>query len=482
MAFDADVTRPAAQPSYSIKPENSWEIGSPRASDRGRSGTLRLKYCSAFAGNRRPGMDELTLVFPEELWRIASCTIMLSAAEVWEGWPQPRWQLAWACGPHFWRRTRSSAAAGYYRRGSFTFDAGATALMGLGIGEPVGDLLDLLGLDLEVVATSSYRVHLPDRVFDLVPDRERFELQSAAAFARGGRALHAQRLYFGHWSGGASHGPILAKHIGSLSAELGIQSFPGPGARFTQLATAAIDRTCPHVVPAIGMMRSATVGADDDGPTVDKFPTDLAYGGTLILVGCTRVLDNGDSLLHAPAHSELKAVVNRERFLHRKAKRLCALTEIPVDLHQQTFRIDRNQHPAGVNLPLKVADGLANLRRQEIACHFGIVGLNDKHVVKFRDGRLDGTCSFGGLRGGWTRNRCQLEPKRNARPKPSDDPGAGNRWLAGDGGGQPYANGGTAVLEADRWRVAHAPALVTTAESMSEMAVGTVAQCRSSRN
>src|SRR3954465_1653952 len=82
--------------------------------------------------------------------------------------------------------TRLGGCAGYFRRGPYTFDAGATALMGLRPGEPIGDLLALLGVDFEGVTTPSYRVHLPDRVVDVVADAGRFEALTSAALARGG--------------------------------------------------------------------------------------------------------------------------------------------------------------------------------------------------------------------------------------------------------------------------------------------------------
>ena len=66
--------------------------------------------------------------------------------------------------------TTLGGCAGYFRRGPFTFDAGATALMGLRPGEPLGDLFATLGLDFQGVQTPAYRVHMPDRVFDIVPD------------------------------------------------------------------------------------------------------------------------------------------------------------------------------------------------------------------------------------------------------------------------------------------------------------------------
>src|SRR5512135_2875536 len=79
--------------------------------------------------------------------------------------------------------TKLGGCAGYFGRGPFTFDAGATALMGLGPGEPVGAFLATIGLDdFEAVRTPSYRVHLPDRVLDIVPDADAFETACLAAF------------------------------------------------------------------------------------------------------------------------------------------------------------------------------------------------------------------------------------------------------------------------------------------------------------
>src|SRR5512135_196957 len=89
--------------------------------------------------------------------------------------------------------TELGGCAGYFGRGPYTFDAGATALMGLNAGEPIGDLLRVLGLDFHAVRTPSYRVHLPDRTLDIVPDRDAFEVASIAAFP--GR-VRAQRLFW----------------------------------------------------------------------------------------------------------------------------------------------------------------------------------------------------------------------------------------------------------------------------------------------
>lgn len=78
--------------------------------------------------------------------------------------------------------TGLGGCAGYFGRGPYTFDAGATALMGLGDGEPVGDLLRALGLNFRGIPTPSYRVHLPDRTLDVVADAGAFERASALAF------------------------------------------------------------------------------------------------------------------------------------------------------------------------------------------------------------------------------------------------------------------------------------------------------------
>ena len=79
--------------------------------------------------------------------------------------------------------SRLGGCAGYFDRGPYTFDAGATALMGLGLGEPIGGLLERIGVEFEGVRTPAYRVHLPDRTLDIGPDRRAFEAASAEAFS-----------------------------------------------------------------------------------------------------------------------------------------------------------------------------------------------------------------------------------------------------------------------------------------------------------
>jgi phytoene dehydrogenase-like protein len=93
--------------------------------------------------------------------------------------------------------TKLGGCAGYFGRGPFTFDAGATALMGLRPGEPVGDLLDVLEVPFSAEPSPSYRVHLPDRRLDIVADSVRFLESSLAAFpaAEGGSAAGQRRFW-----------------------------------------------------------------------------------------------------------------------------------------------------------------------------------------------------------------------------------------------------------------------------------------------
>jgi C-3',4' desaturase CrtD len=78
--------------------------------------------------------------------------------------------------------TRLGGCAGWFDRGPFTFDAGATALMGLGPDEPVGGLFRAIGLEFQAARTPSYRVCLPDRTLDVVPDSTQFEQHVRRAF------------------------------------------------------------------------------------------------------------------------------------------------------------------------------------------------------------------------------------------------------------------------------------------------------------
>ena len=69
--------------------------------------------------------------------------------------------------------------------------------MGLRPGEPVGDLLHVLGVAFSAEPTRSYRVHLPDRRLDIVADPARFVEASLAAFpaAEGGSAAGQRRFW-----------------------------------------------------------------------------------------------------------------------------------------------------------------------------------------------------------------------------------------------------------------------------------------------
>ncbi|MEW4568263.1 NAD(P)/FAD-dependent oxidoreductase [Tautonia sp. JC769] len=96
----------------------------------------------------------------------------------------------------FEAHTKLGGCAGWFDRGPYTFDAGATALMGLGPDEPVGGLLRLLGLDAAGARTPSYRVCLPGRTLDIVPDPSRFEQNVRTAFPDSDPKLDRARTRF----------------------------------------------------------------------------------------------------------------------------------------------------------------------------------------------------------------------------------------------------------------------------------------------
>lgn len=78
--------------------------------------------------------------------------------------------------------TKPGGCAGWFSREGYTFDVGATALLGLAQGEPLGDLLGLLDARFQGRRTSYYRALLPDREIAIHADRDRFEREIVAAF------------------------------------------------------------------------------------------------------------------------------------------------------------------------------------------------------------------------------------------------------------------------------------------------------------
>ncbi len=78
--------------------------------------------------------------------------------------------------------TKLGGCAGWFARGPFTFDAGATALVGLEPGRPLGDLIATLGIDFDAAETPSYRVVMPDRTLEITSNPDDFEAAVASAF------------------------------------------------------------------------------------------------------------------------------------------------------------------------------------------------------------------------------------------------------------------------------------------------------------
>ncbi len=138
--------------------------------------------------------------------------------------------------------TRLGGCAGWFDRGPYTFDAGATALMGLDAGQPLGDLFAVIGLEFEGERTPAYRVHLPDRTFDVVSDVDAFEANVGLAFP--GREAAKRRF----WRLQATVGRRLfdaaalvprlpARSIGDLAHDLRILGLGGAAAAATSLLT-----------------------------------------------------------------------------------------------------------------------------------------------------------------------------------------------------------------------------------------------------
>lgn len=140
--------------------------------------------------------------------------------------------------------TKLGGCAGYFERGPYVFDAGATALMGMGRGEPIGDLLDRVGMTFEVATTPAYRVHLPDRTLDIVPDAARFEAASAVAFPgldRSRRAFWRLQAWVGdRLLGAAGQVPRMpVRSLGDLVHDFRILGVPGLLAAATSALTVA---------------------------------------------------------------------------------------------------------------------------------------------------------------------------------------------------------------------------------------------------
>ncbi|APW60942.1 phytoene desaturase family protein [Paludisphaera borealis] len=141
--------------------------------------------------------------------------------------------------------SRLGGSAGYFQRGPYTFDAGATALMGLDAGEPLRAMLDLLGVEFESVPTASYRVHLPDRTLDIVADAAVFERNTTRAFGEGNSSAARQRAFWRLQAavGGAlfrasSQVPRLpVRALGDLAHDACILGFRGVLAASTSILT-----------------------------------------------------------------------------------------------------------------------------------------------------------------------------------------------------------------------------------------------------
>lgn len=136
--------------------------------------------------------------------------------------------------------TKLGGCAGYFARGAYHFDAGATALMGLNAGEPIGDLLASIGVDFQSVRTPSYRVCLPDRELAITSESSAFEAEAARIFpgneAAKTRFWRLQERIGNRLFAAASRVPRLpARSIGDLVYDFRVLGFGGLLAASTSL-------------------------------------------------------------------------------------------------------------------------------------------------------------------------------------------------------------------------------------------------------
>jgi C-3',4' desaturase CrtD len=151
--------------------------------------------------------------------------------------------------------SRLGGCAGWFDRGTYAFDAGATALMGLAPDEPIGGLCRAVGLDFRARQTSSYRVVLPDRSIEITPDAAAFEAASARVFPDSSASAQRRFWRLQAWVGerlfaAASRVPRLpARSPSDLIHDLRILGPTG----LTAAATSTL--TVNHVLRALGLDR-----------------------------------------------------------------------------------------------------------------------------------------------------------------------------------------------------------------------------------
>ena len=138
--------------------------------------------------------------------------------------------------------SKLGGCAGHFERGPYHFDVGATALMGLRPDEPIGALLNDIGMPFEATVSPRYRICLPDRTLDLGPDPREFEASAALAFPGHDRARRTfwrlQAAVGSTLFGVASRVPRLpARTFGDLAHDLKILGIGGLLAASTWVLT-----------------------------------------------------------------------------------------------------------------------------------------------------------------------------------------------------------------------------------------------------
>ncbi len=213
--------------------------------------------------------------------------------------------------------TKLGGCAGYFERGPYTFDAGATALMGLDRGEPIGDLAAMLDLEIASAPADSYRVHLPDSVLDISADQARFEDDLIQALGAQGAREASVRAF---WRIQQAIGRTLFEKAariprlpaGSPADLIQVLRVLGPSGL---LAGATAIATVSHLMTVLGLGRDPRLRA-----LVGMLLEDTAQAGPE-----TVPLANASACLHAYRRGMRRPLGGMKAFVETFARRFRAL-------------------------------------------------------------------------------------------------------------------------------------------------------------
>ena len=132
------------------------------------------------------------------------------------------------------------------------------------------------------------------------------------------------------------------------------------------------------------MVRRQAGCADNTRGIANRVPTNFADRWTGVFDGCSTCGDNRDSLGQPRGDPRLQPFINDQRLSNHGGEEVAKLTEVPVHLNQHPLRVDRDEHSASRSKPDQAFQSPADRRRQEVARHLGVVGLNEESPIELR--------------------------------------------------------------------------------------------------